>query len=224
MRLNRVYAEALPAGMPEAIVKGFAEQWGRACGADLEPHGRERLAPMEHPALTSKHLLLTALTADDLPVLFRWINDREQVVFNAPYKSVTPEEHQAWFDAVQRRPDVKIFAIRLRDSGKLIGSCQLHGIHDIHRSAQLQIRIGEPDERGHGYGTEAVHLLLDCAFKSLGLQRVFLHVFSTNTMAIRLYEKIGFVREGVLRQAARIDGRWLDVVVMGILREEYVGR
>jgi len=174
--------------------------------------------------MKSKRVALTALTADDLPVLFRWINDRELVERNAPYKLVTEEQHQAWFDAVQRRPDVRIFAIRLRESGKLIGSCQLHSIHDVHRSAELQIRLGEAAERDHGYGTEALRLLLDVAFKGLNLHRVSLHVFSTNAVAIRLYEKIGFVQEGVLRKAAHIDGRNLNVIVMGILREEYVGQ
>jgi RimJ/RimL family protein N-acetyltransferase len=48
-----------------------------------------------------------------------------------------------------------------------------------------------------------------------------LHVFKTNIRAIRSYEKIGFVKEGLLRKAAHIDGKYLDIVVMGILREEY---
>ena len=68
---------------------------------------------------------------------------------------------------------------------------------------------------------EAVRLLLDFAFRDLNLHRVYLHVFDTNAAAIRIYEKVGFVREGVLRQAAHIDGRYVDVMVMSILREEY---
>lgn len=59
------------------------------------------------------------------------------------------------------------------------------------------------------------------ALHQIDLHRVNLHVFSTNAAAIHLYEKVGFVHEGVLRQAAHIDGRYVDVVVMGILREEY---
>ena len=93
----------------------------------------------------------------------------------------------------------------------------------VHRSAELQIRLGEAAERGQGYGTEVVRLLLDFAFKDLNLHRVYLHVFSTNTAVIRVYEKVGFVREGLLRKAAHINGAYVDVLVMGILREEYVG-
>jgi RimJ/RimL family protein N-acetyltransferase len=172
--------------------------------------------------LKSAHVVLAPLTAADLPLMFHWINDREQVLFNAPYKPVHEGQHCAWFDAIQQRNDVVIFGIRLLDLDKLIGSCQLRNINYIHRSAELQIRLGDVPERGRGYGCEATRLLLKFAFKDLNLERVYLHVFSNNAAAIRLYEKVGFVCEGVLRRAAHIDGAYVDVIVMGILREEYV--
>lgn len=172
--------------------------------------------------LKSEHVVLTPLTPADLPLMFDWINDREQVLFNAPYKPISEGQHERWFEAIQQRNDVVIFGIRLLDTDKLIGSCQLHGLNWVHRSAELQIRIGEVSARRQGYGTQAVRLLLDFAFKDLNLHRVYLHVFSTNAAAIRVYEKVGFVREGLLRQAAHIDGEYIDVQVMGILREEYV--
>lgn len=173
-------------------------------------------AEMAKPA----RVTLGPLSAADLPLLFAWINEREQVLLNAPYKPVHEGQHQAWFAAIQQRDDAVIFAIRLPESDKLIGTCQLHSISSVHRSAELQIRLGDVAERGHGYGTEAVRLLLDFAFKDLNLHRVYLHVFATNRPAIRVYEKVGFVREGTLRQAAHIDGRYEDVLVMGILRPE----
>jgi methionyl-tRNA formyltransferase/ribosomal protein S18 acetylase RimI-like enzyme len=164
--------------------------------------------------LKSAHVALTPLTLDDLPVMFEWINNREQVPFNAPYKPVHEDRHRTWFEAIQQRNDLLIFGIRLLETDKPIGLCQLHSINWVHRSAELQIRLGDAVEHGHGYGTEAVRLLLDFAFKDLNLRRVHLHVFSTNTAAIRVYEKVGFVREGVLRKAAYVDGEYLDVVVM----------
>lgn len=170
----------------------------------------------------SLHVALVPLTPAEVSVLFDWINDREQVLLNAPYKPVHAGQHQAWFEAIQQRNDAVIFGIRLTEAGRLIGSCQLQNIHPIHRSAELQIRLGAVAERGQGYGTEATRLLLDFAFKDLNLHRVYLHVLATNQIAVRMYEKVGFVREGVLREAAHIDGRYLDLIMMGILREEYV--
>ena len=175
--------------------------------------------------LESADVALRALTNSDLPRLLEWINDREQVLFNAPYRPVGEKQHQDWFDAIQQRADTVIFGISLlKPQQRLIGTCQLHSINHVHRSAELQIRLGDVKERNKGLGTQAARLLLDFAFKDLNLHRVFLHVFSTNAAAIKVYEKIGFVNEGVLRQAAYIDGRYVDVIVMGVLQEEYVGQ
>lgn len=171
--------------------------------------------------LRGRHISLAPVRTTDLPRLFEWINDREQVVWNAPYRPVHETDHLAWFNAIQRRSDVVIFAIRLTKNDDLIGSCQLTDVDQVHRSASLQIRIGQVGERGHGHGTEAVELLLRHAFADLGLRRVQLQVFSSNEAALRSYGKVGFSREGVLRQAAYIDGTPVDVVVMGILREEF---
>ena len=170
--------------------------------------------------MRGEHVALTPLSAGDLPVMLGWINDRSEVLWNAPYRPVTEAQHAEWFGAIQRQKDTVIFGVRLLDAQRLIGSCQLHSINDIHRSAELQIRLGESEGRGHGYGTEAVQLLLDFAFRDLNLHRVYVHVLGTNGRALRLYEKVGFVREGTLREAAHIDGRYVDIELLGILRDE----
>jgi len=172
--------------------------------------------------LKSAHVALTALRPEDSPSLFEWINDRELVLFNSAYRPVSQAEHDAWFENIRQRSDVLIFGIRLWETDQLIGSCQLHSISSISRNAELQIRLGVSAEHGKGYGTEAVKLLLQFAFTELNLHRVYLHVFATNPRAIQVYEKCGFMREGLLREAAFIDDRYIDVLVMGILREEYV--
>jgi methionyl-tRNA formyltransferase/L-amino acid N-acyltransferase YncA len=171
--------------------------------------------------LKAQYIALTPLAVDDLPTMLAWINERDQVLFNAPYKPVLENQHKEWFEAIQRRNDVAIFGIRLRKTNALIGTCQLHSINYVHRTAELQIRSGNVAQRGHGYNKEATHLLLDFAFKDLNLRRVYLHVFSSNITAIRTYEKAGFIEEGVLRKAAHIDGQYVDVNIMGILREDY---
>lgn len=172
--------------------------------------------------MKGKYVFLTPITLSDLQVMCEWINDREQVLFNAPYKPVTSEQHAEWFKDLQKRNDVLIFAVRLIENNKFIGTCQLNGINYTHRSADLQIRLGKEDDRGHGYGTEAVKLLVNFAFLDLNLQRVQLHVFNNNLRAIRAYQKVGFIEEGVLRKAAYIDGKYIDVLIMGVLKEDYV--
>jgi diamine N-acetyltransferase len=163
-------------------------------------------------------VVLTALQAEDSPLLFAWINDRALVELSAPFRPISRAEHDVWFDQIRQREDVRIFGIREAD--RLVGSCQLHSIHPVHRSAELQIRIGAEDARGRGVGQEALRQLLRYGFDELDLHRIYLHVLVTNERAIRTYERAGFRREGVLREAAMIDGAWTAVVLMAMLQHE----
>jgi RimJ/RimL family protein N-acetyltransferase len=162
---------------------------------------------------------LTPLQSEDSLRLLEWINDRTLVVLSAPFRPISRAEHDRWFEQIRLRKDVRIFGIREGD--RLVGSCQLHSIHVLHRSAELQIRIGVDDARGRGVGREALRQLLRYGFDELELHRIYLHVFTTNDRAIRLYERAGFRHEGVGREAALIDGAWVDVLSMAILRSEY---
>ena len=167
----------------------------------------------------SSAVRLRPVAESDSENLFGWINDHDLVVFNAPFRKVSRPEHDAWFASVQSRNDVAFFVIEDTDRGEVIGSCQLFNIHSVHRSAELQIRIGSATSQNRGLGSEAVRQLIAHGFSQLKLHRISLHVFANNQRAIRAYEKNGFVREGLLRQAARVDGQWLDVVCMARVRE-----
>jgi RimJ/RimL family protein N-acetyltransferase len=162
---------------------------------------------------------LAPIADEDSRTLFEWINDRELVLFNAPYRPVGPTHHRKWFESIQEREDVVIFAIRDK-GGRLVGTCQLLNRNPVHRSAELQIRIGDPGDRGRGYGTAAVQQLLRFAFADWNLHRVQLYVLEGNAAALRAYEKCGFQKEGVLRDAVHIDGAYRNLIVMGVLRDE----
>lgn len=105
--------------------------------------------------------------------------------------------------------------------GRYIGSIRLHGIYWPDRRAKLAIGIFDRRFWSHGYGAEAIRLLLGYGFDELGLHRIDLRVLAYNTRAIRCYEKCDFVREGVERESAFVDGEWHDDVMMSILEHEY---
>ncbi len=171
--------------------------------------------------LKLKKIFLESLKECDIPVLFKWINDRDLRLFNSYYYPVSEEQHKNWFENIKNKNDLVIFAIRLSRDNKLIGTCQLHTLNWIHRSAELQIRIGEKQYQNSGFGSDALKLLLKFAFHDLNLKRVSLHVFSTNLRAIHFYEKNRFVIEGTLRKSAYVDGTYVDTIIMSILDEEY---
>lgn len=171
--------------------------------------------------LRSDLVVLAPLTRADSAQLFQWINERDDVVLSAAYKPITDVHHQAWLERILARKDVFIFGIRDARTDVLLGSCQLHSVNRVHRRAELQIRIGSRSERGKGFGRDATRLLLQFAFDDLNLERVSLHVFSTNEPAIKMYERVGFAREGVLRHGAYVNGAYVDVIIMGILKQEY---
>ncbi|GLQ24724.1 N-acetyltransferase [Algimonas ampicilliniresistens] len=163
---------------------------------------------------------LRELRESDSAAYFRWINDPELVRLNANYAPTSFSQHQGWFSSIGNRSDLKIFTIQ-DESEQPVGSCSLRNIDYIHRSAELQIRIGEDSARGKGLGSRAVRDLLDFGFKDLHLNRIFLHVFASNARARRVYEKTGFTTEGVLREAYFIAGEWEDSILMAMLRKDY---
>ncbi len=165
-------------------------------------------------------VFLRSVKKEDSMILFEWINKRSLIILNSHFHSISESEHENWFNKITpRRNDLVFFMIEAREERKVIGSCQLFNIHPVFRNAELQIRIGDEKFHGQGFGSEAVRQLVEFGFKDLNLHRIYLNVFSDNHRAIRAYEKCGFIKEGLLRKAAFISGNWVDVAVMGILRD-----
>jgi RimJ/RimL family protein N-acetyltransferase len=107
-----------------------------------------------------------------------------------------------------------------RETGKYLGQCALFMIDQQSRKAELAIVLA-PGNLEKGYGSEAMRLLLQFGFGEVNLNRIWLTVNINNLRAIHVYEKAGFTREGVFRQDRYIGGRYEDVVVMSVLREEF---
>lgn len=117
--------------------------------------------------------------------------------------------------------DPYLFAIRTLPDDRLIGEIGFGGIDWAARNAWVGIGIGVKEYWGHGYGTEAMRLMLRFGFAELNLHRVSLDVFDYNARAIRSYQKAGFTIEGRERKALRRSGERFDIVYMGILRSEW---
>ena len=108
------------------------------------------------------------------------------------------------------------------ERGRGIGLVCLFHIDTAVGQAEMAKLLGEPTARGKGYAKEAASLLLGYAFDELKLKRIYLRTAGLNIPNVRLNEKLGFRFEGIMRQAAALDGKPVDVVIMSILAEEFL--
>lgn len=114
-------------------------------------------------------------------------------------------------------------AITTTESDEILGLVSLVSVNYMNQSAEFHIMIGDKSNQGKGMGTFAVQEMLRHAFYNMNLQRVELTVLDDNERAKHLYEKCGFVYEGRKRSAKFKNGKFVDMLMYSILRQEYSG-
>ena len=176
--------------------------------------------------LQGEQIRLTAVSKEDLSAIARWYEDAGFArLFDAtPVAPRNKAQWTKWLEEQQDADDGFLFAIRETNAGAIIGYLELDGILWTHGNGWLGIGLGDRKHWGRGYGQEAVELVLKFAFHELNLHRVQLTVFSYNQRAIALYEKLGFIQEGVFREHIQRDGRRYDMILYGLLRREWETR
>jgi RimJ/RimL family protein N-acetyltransferase len=176
--------------------------------------------------LQGDRVRLRAIARDDLPRLWAFNNDLAVELAGGgdpPYpQSLTRLQAEFDQDAAKGGRDRPFFAIET--DGKVIGACGLHHVDATGRTAELGIAIGDREYWGRGFGRESVGLLLTYAFRYLNHHRVWLRVHGKNERAVRAYKACGFVEEGRLRSHVWSDGAYDDLLVMGVLREDWQKR
>jgi len=148
--------------------------------------------------ITGEKVRLRAVERSDLPKMCQWLNDEEVMYYwGHPGSTTSLAEVERWFnEGLERsRQDRKTYIIETLD--------------------------GEKEYWDKGYGTDAIMAFLNYLFNELQLHRVWLGTESYNARAQRCYEKCGFIREGVEREAAFVKGEYHDGISMSILRREF---
>lgn len=177
---------------------------------------------MKVPILRGKNVVLRPLRLSDAPAFCRWFKDPSVTRFLQRHEDPPSlREERAYVRSQQRRADHAQWAI-IADDGVVIGTVSLEGISREHHRAEYGIFIGDPKYWGQGYGTAAGRLVVRFGFQKLRLRRIYLNVYAYNTRGFRSYRRLGFRREGRLRNHLCRDGYFHDVLVMGLLREEFL--
>jgi RimJ/RimL family protein N-acetyltransferase len=160
----------------------------------------------------------------------KWFSDPEMRSYIAMHLPIGQAQEEKWYEQYLTIKDrnTQSWAIDVQPADMAvgpwvhIGGCGLHEIEWRHRWGELGVVIGAHDYWGRGYGTDAVQTLSGWAFDTLHLNRVFLRVFADNARAIRCFEKVGYQHEGRLRQHDFNSGAYRDVLLMGLLRGEFI--
>ncbi len=176
---------------------------------------------MQNPFLVGERTYLRPLEREDAARLVPWFNDAEVTRYTTQFRPKARDDEEEFIERMRRSEHDVLFGIAARGSDALIGATGLHAIDARNRSATLGIVVGDRSAWGQRHGTEATTLIVGYAFDTLNLNRVALEVAVANERAVRIYKRVGFKKEGLLRQSFFRDGRFQDSLVMSILREEW---
>ena len=178
------------------------------------------------PIHRGKLVYLRPAERTDVPLFVRWLSDARTTRNLALRSPISLAMEERWFDELLEHHgrDRWHFVICRLDDDRAIGALDLHEIDLTNGGAGLGIVIGDPADRGQGYGGDALDALIDFGFEDLRLERVWLEVYDGNPDARRLYERVGFVHEATFRNAFFRGGRYEDVHRLAILRSEWADR
>ena len=176
--------------------------------------------------LKGQKVTLRAMIRDDLDRLCQFNNDLEVELAGGgdPPLPQSLARLQAEYEQQISKGGRDGTSFAIEADAKFIGSCALFQFDTVAHTCALGITIGDKDYWGRGYGREAVNLLVGYAFEYQNIRRVYLTVNGTNERAIRAYQACGFVEEGRLRGHVWSKGGYIDLVYMGILRDEWALR
>jgi len=168
------------------------------------------------------------------PKQLEWRNDPETMQFTRQSVFISEGEQEKWLKGLDGDQARQFFGIEVSDDppllnigGKIfkkkpeiVGTIGLTSVSMIHRTGEWSLLVG-PEYRGRGYARESLKLLLEYGFTHLGLNRIWGEIFETNEASLKLANHFGFKEEGRLRQTYFKNGKYIDSIIVGLLREEW---
>ncbi len=173
--------------------------------------------------LNGRKIILTPISRADLDSTRAWANDMEMSYEMLRALPVGEYDQEQWYERLCRDPSRMVFAVRTKEDDPVhIGNSGFYHIDYLHRRAEFWMLLGNKAYWGKGIGKDVLRCMLRFGFLSLNLNRIYLHVRKGNERAIRIYEGENFTLEGILNEHYFIEGQYVDVAVMAILRRSYV--
>jgi len=171
--------------------------------------------------LAGKRVNLRPLVRGDLVYLRKWSEDAEIRGLIGEVAPMSKADCEKFLKKVRADAARAWFMVIMKENNKVIGEAGLLRMDRTWRTTDISVIIWEREEWGKGYGSEAILLLLDYAFRQLNFHRVAIGVVGFNERALRFWAKTGFKNEGVQRDGYYYDGKYYDFVMMSILEDEF---
>ena len=171
--------------------------------------------------LRGKKVYLKHIEEADMEKRAEWINDpiiQDTLNYDVP---TSVSKTKAWFHKILLDSSRREFSIFTVDDNEYIGFCGLFNIQIPVMKAELHCVVGNRDYWRGGYGTEAYSLLQDFGFEELGLNRIYGYQLGHNAAAHRVVEKLGWKREGLLRNDLFSHGKLKDRYLVSIIRQDW---
>ncbi len=153
-----------------------------------------------------------------------WLRDYEvmKTINRFEYlRPVSSEEVRGYCEALMKSPDDVFLALHVRRDDQFVGTVRLARIDHRSGTADIGIMIGNRDYWGQGLATDAIRSLCQFAFINLGLRKLTAGLMSVNPAMLRVFEKLGFQREGLFRQQDRYEDGYADHIYLGCFRDEF---
>ncbi len=172
--------------------------------------------------LETPRLILSLLKGSDAQDIFEVFSDKKVMQFYdlLPFETLDRAKEQIEFFANGYAKKQMIrWGIRFKENGKLIGTCGFFGFNEDDMKAELGYELNS-SYQGKGIMTEAISEALAFLFEQTAVNRVEAYVEPQNAASQKLLEKLGFTKEGTLRQYERCRGELIDICVFGLLRSD----
>lgn len=175
------------------------------------------------PVLETKRLILRKVTKEDANSILDYLSDEEVMKYYGlePFKSINDAlDEISWYQSIHNNKTGIRWGITLKEQGIVVGSCGFHNSVSQHFRTEIGFELNK-EQWGKGVAVEAVEAIINYGFEHMNFQRIEALIEPPNLSSQKLVEKLGFIREGLLRNYEFTRDKFDDLYMYSLLRQDY---
>ncbi|CAM3808077.1 GNAT family N-acetyltransferase [Mesobacillus thioparans] len=175
------------------------------------------------PILETERLVLRKVMNEDASSIFKYMSNEEVMKYYGlePFESINDAlDEIAWYQSIHNNRTGRRWGITLKEQGVVIGSCGFHNIVSKHFRSEIGFELSQ-DLWGKGIAAEAVEAIINYGFQHMNFQRIEALIEPPNCSSQKLVEKLGFINEGLLRDYEFTRGKFDDLFMYSLLKQDF---